>query len=155
MFFNTPNNYHVRAEEKNIFVVRSVPSTLKMPWTSKAIWGLFVATRVLACPNDCSFKGTCNIYNQCECFAGFTDADCSRRVCPLGPAWAAPAIATDEGHQAVECANAGTCNRKTGTCQCFPGYVGNACQRLACPASAGAYLNSVMTTEPNSSNCTY
>lgn len=96
---------------------------------------LFVISRVFSCPNDCSFKGNCNIYNQCECFEGFTDADCSRRLCPVGPAWTAPAIGIDMGHQEEECSNAGLCNRKLGTCECFDGFIGNACQRLACPAS--------------------
>jgi hypothetical protein len=102
----------------------------------RAISLLLISFRALACPNDCSFKGMCNIYNQCECFEGFTDADCSRRLCPKGPAWAAPAVATDTAHQLIECSNAGVCNRRLGTCECFEGFVGSSCQRLACPASS-------------------
>jgi len=49
--------------------------------------------------------------------------------CPLGPAWADKAYATDQAHQNVECSNAGTCDRKSGTCSCFPGFTGAACQR--------------------------
>ena len=49
--------------------------------------------------------------------------------CPLGPAWADKAYATDQAHQNVECSNAGTCDRKGGTCSCFPGFTGAACQR--------------------------
>jgi hypothetical protein len=104
------------------------------------------ALRVIACPNDCSFKGTCNIYNQCECFAGFTDADCSRRHCPEGPSWAAPAVSVDTGHNILECSAAGMCNRRTGECECFEGFVGSSCQRLACPASGGVVTKSLSST---------
>ncbi len=108
-----------------------IDSSTMMIWAALII---YLISETSACPNDCSFKGTCNVYNQCECFEGFTDADCSRRTCPKGPAWAAPATATDEGHQIVECSNAGLCDRRQGTCACFDGFVGNSCQRLACPA---------------------
>jgi hypothetical protein len=46
-------------------------------------------------------------------------------------------VATDTGHQLTECSNGGLCNRRTGVCDCFDSFTGNACQRLACPASAG------------------
>jgi hypothetical protein len=36
-------------------------------------------------------------------------------------------------HPKVECSNAGRCDRKTGTCNCFPGYEGFACERTICP----------------------
>jgi hypothetical protein len=50
-------------------------------------------------------------------------------TCPTGKAWADKAYATDKAHQEVECSNAGLCNRKSGQCECFDGYTGNACQR--------------------------
>ena len=36
-------------------------------------------------------------------------------------------------HYYMECSNKGTCDRETGTCECFPGYDGAACQRASCP----------------------
>ncbi|KAJ0403084.1 hypothetical protein P43SY_009151 [Pythium insidiosum] len=53
--------------------------------------------------------------------------------CPVGPAWVAPARATDVAHYDVECSNMGTCDRGTGKCLCVEGFTGTACQRLACP----------------------
>mmetsp|Transcript_21331 Transcript_21331/g.22051 ORF Transcript_21331/g.22051 Transcript_21331/m.22051 type:complete len:733 (+) Transcript_21331:61-2259(+) len=40
---------------------------------------------------------------------------------------------TNTAHYYMECSNKGTCNRQTGTCECFPGYDGAACQRASCP----------------------
>lgn len=33
----------------------------------------------------------------------------------------------------LECSGQGSCNRQTGLCECYPGYNGNACQRMKCP----------------------
>ena len=69
--------------------------------------------------------------------------------CPYGNAWADKAIAFGSAHSTAECSNQGTCNRKTvsrfallwinifptitqliqGTCNCMPGYGGQACQK--------------------------
>lgn len=40
---------------------------------------------------------------------------------------------TNTAHYYMECSNKGTCNRQTGTCECYPGYDGAACQRASCP----------------------
>jgi hypothetical protein len=87
------------------------------------------------CPNSCNGHGTCANGNTCQCFTGFKGgaADCSMRECPVGPAWADKAYATDLAHQNVECSNAGLCDRNKGQCKCYPGYTGNACQRNSCP----------------------
>lgn len=49
-----------------------------------------------------------------------------------GGAWAA---ATDEAHFYSECSGKGLCDRTSGTCACFDGYTGSACQRSVCPNS--------------------
>merc|ERR1712146_709440 len=37
------------------------------------------------------------------------------------------------GHAVEECSNQGTCDRKSGECECFDGYEGIACERTSCP----------------------
>jgi len=39
----------------------------------------------------------------------------------------------------MECSNKGTCNRDDGTCTCFPGYEGTACQRASCPNACSGH----------------
>jgi len=39
----------------------------------------------------------------------------------------------DSAHYYMECSNKGTCDRKKGTCKCYPGYDGASCQRASCP----------------------
>jgi hypothetical protein len=41
-------------------------------------------------------------------------------------------------HEYRECSNKGMCDRGTGTCACFEGYEGSACQRASCPVTNGA-----------------
>lgn len=41
-------------------------------------------------------------------------------------------------HYYMECSNKGICDRESGTCECFPGYEGSACQRASCPGGPGA-----------------
>lgn len=35
------------------------------------------------CPHQCSQRGICSVDATCECFTGFTGADCSRRECHI------------------------------------------------------------------------
>lgn len=42
-------------------------------------------------------------------------------------------VRSQEGHFSAECSAVGTCDRSSGTCNCFAGYEGNACQRTTCP----------------------
>jgi len=45
-------------------------------------------------------------------------------------------IQTNSAHAYAECSNKGICDRSTGTCACFDGYDGSACQRQSCPTSS-------------------
>jgi hypothetical protein len=42
-------------------------------------------------------------------------------------------VIDNSAHYYMECSNKGVCNRQTGTCECYPGYDGAACQRASCP----------------------
>jgi hypothetical protein len=64
-------------------------------------------------------------------------------VYPCGTQESFPSIADSNGnllsnsaHSYYECANKGICDRTTGTCGCFDGYSGSACQFAACPTNA-------------------
>jgi hypothetical protein len=46
------------------------------------------------------------------------------------------AVKSNSAHAYRECSNKGLCDRSSGTCDCFPGYEGSACQRASCPASS-------------------
>lgn len=86
------------------------------------------------CPNLCSSHGRCDSPGrQCECFEGFTGADCSLRVCPFSNAWTDQAVGIDNAHNSAECSNMGLCNRVTGLCECREGFEGIACERQSCP----------------------
>merc|ERR1711871_253726 len=54
-------------------------------------------------------------------------------VYPWGTTEQYPNADANEGHFYMECANKGLCNRATGVCECFDGYTGTACARMACP----------------------
>jgi hypothetical protein len=54
-------------------------------------------------------------------------------VYPFGTTEQYPDASSNEGHFYMECSNKGMCNRDEGTCECFPGYEGSACQRTSCP----------------------
>lgn len=94
------------------------------------------------CPNMCSGHGDCSTSdNRCSCHVAdrHTDThwiggDCSLRECPKGKAWADLAQADNTAHNALaECSNQGTCDYHTGNCVCRRGFMGIACQRMACP----------------------
>merc|ERR1712072_51679 len=89
-------------------------------------------------------KDTCTCFTETgadgsEVFA-WTGADCSLRVCPHGTAFGVhrrhdlSVGLLDNDHTAMEeCSGVGTCDQKTGKCQCYDGYSGDACQRTVCP----------------------
>merc|ERR1711871_339473 len=45
-------------------------------------------------------------------------------------------LTPQSAHDYRECSNKGLCDRSSGTCECFPGYEGSACQRASCPTSS-------------------
>lgn len=95
---------------------------------------LLRVTKSQTCPNSCSRNGLClDPGRECQCFEGFTGADCSLRLCPQGIAWVAIAEATDVAHYPTECSNMGLCDRTSGTCSCNSGFSGSACDRMLCP----------------------
>jgi hypothetical protein len=63
----------------------------------------------------------------------WTGADCSLQTCPHAASFAGSALNSNLHTQEVECSGKGSCDRKTGKCQCFDGYEGDACNRQACP----------------------
>ncbi|OQR83560.1 hypothetical protein ACHHYP_14571, partial [Achlya hypogyna] len=102
-------------------------------------WFLTIAVALCAwrvadgsCANLCSGHGTCGGANKCTCFTGWTAADCSRRMCPQGSAWADKASTTNTAHSTMECSNRGVCDYSRGVCMCAPGFDGDACQRSTC-----------------------
>ena len=42
-------------------------------------------------------------------------------------------------HSYAECSNKGQCDRSTGTCSCFEGYEGAACERSSCPSQCSGH----------------
>jgi hypothetical protein len=99
--------------------------------------------------NYCNGHGVCNpATSTCSCYEGYgasTDItlyrapDCSALTCPSGRAWADVPSAAKVAHAYAECSNMGTCNRKTGKCQCFDGFTGEGCQRSICPKDCSGH----------------
>ena len=85
------------------------------------------------CPNDCNDQGYCTTNSKCVCFVGFAGFDCREKLCPNGTAWADFATAVDTAHAMAPCSNMGDCDRTTGTCTCWSGFEGAACERMSCP----------------------
>jgi len=56
-------------------------------------------------------------------------------------------VLTNTAHEYRECSNKGICDRSTGTCTCFEGYDGSACQRASCPVTAGGVCSGHGTCE--------
>ena len=102
-----------------------------------------IVTADCAMQNYCNGHGLCNgLTSVCECFEGFGASsditlyrapDCSAITCPSGKAWADVPSSSTVAHALAECSNKGICDRTTGTCHCFDGFAGDACQRMKCP----------------------
>ncbi|KAH8098487.1 hypothetical protein JL720_1432 [Aureococcus anophagefferens] len=89
------------------------------------------------CANSCSGHGLCDVYHVCNCADTWTGADCSRRTCPVGRAWAdevSAIAASGVGHAAAECSRKGLCDRDAtqARCVCQAGFEGAACERSSC-----------------------
>jgi hypothetical protein len=87
-----------------------------------------------------------------------TDADttvvANDAVYPFGTTERYPAtkdldgnVLTNTAHEYRECSNKGVCDRQTGTCACFEGYDGSACQRASCPSNADGMCSGHGTCE--------
>lgn len=110
---------------------------------------ILVSLCVVSVRSDCALQNNCNGHgvcdsatNTCQCFEGFgasTDVtlyrapDCSARSCPAGKAWADVPTSPTTAHALYECSNRGVCDRTSGSCTCFPGFTGAACDRSECP----------------------
>ena len=114
------------------------------PSYTKEAWGQIVSDKKRhrmggLCENHCSNHGTCEMNSNCKCFTGlsgepeWTGPDCSLRTCPKDFSWIGSVVNANNVHSWDECSNKGICDRKTGSCTCFPGYDGVACQRTLCP----------------------
>jgi len=98
---------------------------------------------IYPCYNNCNGRGTCDVYDRCNCWPGYDNApDCSRRTCPKGIAYSAKAEKINNNnnnnnndyiipnpHMLYECSNRGICNTRTGQCECEAGWTGDACQQ--------------------------
>ena len=62
---------------------------------------------------ECNGKGTCNTNGVCVCNTGYSGVDCSSKSCP--------------STGGLTCFGKGLCNTTTGTCNCIPEYLGDAC----------------------------
>mmetsp|Transcript_11042 Transcript_11042/g.20465 ORF Transcript_11042/g.20465 Transcript_11042/m.20465 type:complete len:311 (-) Transcript_11042:4130-5062(-) len=100
----------------------------------------------------CSGHGDCtSATKRCKCVDGWgsdTDIaknvahpypkpDCSEMMCPFGKSWADVPTSATTAHGDKECSDAGTCDRETGICTCFPGFEGSACDRMTCKFEEG------------------
>ncbi len=92
--------------------------------------------------NYCNGHGVCDFSKQkCNCYQGwghpddityYRAPDCSAKVCPSGKAFGDYPTASDTAHSLVECSGRGKCNRVDGTCKCFDGFRGEACDKTTC-----------------------
>lgn len=110
---------------------------------------ILIYTWIQGCHGDCDMLSFCSGHGKCVtststclCDDGwgsttdisfYKSPDCSQRVCPVGRAWADVPSSSSTAHSFMECSNRGVCDRSKGTCKCFDGFTGSACQRMACP----------------------
>merc|ERR1719262_403726 len=61
----------------------------------------------------------------------------------------------EDGHFYAECSNKGMCDRKSGQCDCFDGYSGTACRRVACPNDCSGHGTCETIAETSADGGTY
>lgn len=88
-----------------------------------------------ACANSCSNHGSCGEHDKCTCDPNWSGGDCSLAKCPHGASWSK----STDGGEYSECSSRGSCDRKTGACQCLAGFSGTSCQRKECPESCSGH----------------
>jgi hypothetical protein len=99
-----------------------------------------------SCPNSCSGHGVCRLHSQCTCYPEWQAFDCSERACPSHISWNDSPYGQNKAHFYEECSGRGQCNHKTGECNCYPGFSGDACRRLSCPNDCSGH-GQCLTTE--------
>lgn len=85
-----------------------------------------------ACHNHCNGNGRCNRWSSCDCFEGYSGNDCSRKLCPVGPAYASVPTDSFSAHPDIECSGQGDCDHSTGLCSCYTGFSGLSCEKTGC-----------------------
>lgn len=96
------------------------------------LFGLYFSSSRAQCHNNCNQKGLCDKYSRCRCMTGYSGNDCSIKNCPTGPRMADIPYYEDSAHASDWCSGRGTCDTKTGSCTCFEGFSGIACEKLSC-----------------------
>lgn len=103
---------------------------------------IFLMVLAIASGNSCegcNGNGSCKNHNICVCFNDqegnpmYTGSKCQHRTCPMHKAWFGSVVNSNDMSPVKECSNAGTCNKKTGECDCYHPYEGHACERMKCP----------------------
>ena len=87
------------------------------------------------CESGCYGRGQCNSEAKCDCFPGYSGAECAEKRCPVGPVWSGRTSGDEQSRPLVECSNAGRCDVRTGECKCNPGFFGSNCGSIGCARS--------------------
>jgi len=92
----------------------------------------------------CLGRGSCDYCGErCLCYEKLGDGDdtdkfgtrsidCTLTNCPRGLGFSGMPVSATRAHFETECSNAGLCESQVGQCECFDGFTGIACERLAC-----------------------
>lgn len=90
---------------------------------------------------NCNNKGYVNATTGlCECISTYQGHSCEYRVCPHGKSWLAyPTADHVRARPRVECSNMGSCDMRTGVCNCRAGFEGRACERKSCPGGCSGH----------------